>query len=376
MISHRIASFVAAFSLMIGAAGSEAAPVRTPFDPTKHGFQFVNSFKNDFIREFDIRTGGLCGGMVYSSLDYYLAKMPIPMQDYRPAVNTRLHDYIYNRQVHSIADNLDKWTEIGFNPLGARNSEFFKWGLQGYGGGRLQELREKIDRGTPVPLGMQEVGGGGPGNHQILAIGYDLGRYRGDLKDHQADLKIYVYDPNVPGQTRTLVPDIKGECYYYLEDSFCRWRTYFVDKKYKQHKPPAFPSSAPTPKDGLVRELILEIRTGGDDLRGGNDNVHATINFRTGAPQKELNINGRRRWIDNYMQTVSILLKRPVPVAEIARVDLTTTFGGGIGGDNWNIDSFKVTARGGGVNQILHQSSGTPLFRFTGDRQNFSVTTR
>ena len=52
----------------------------TRFDPAKHGFNFVNRFTNDFIREFDVRTSGLCGGMVYSALDYYIANKGIPKQ--------------------------------------------------------------------------------------------------------------------------------------------------------------------------------------------------------------------------------------------------------------------------------------------------------
>jgi len=119
--------------------------VSTGFDPKIHGFRFTNDFSNDVVPVADIRTGGLCGGMSYTALDYYFSHMAVPIQDYRPANRTPLQSYIYNREVDSLTSNLDKWSEVGFNPGGARNSEFFNWGLQGTNGGRLEELRSSLD---------------------------------------------------------------------------------------------------------------------------------------------------------------------------------------------------------------------------------------
>ena len=361
-----------------GTARAEAAPRRTSFDPEKHGFGFDNTFTNDFIREIDVRTGGLCGGMVYSALDYYLTKRAIPTQSYRPAVQTRLHDYIYNRQVTSLMENLDKWAEVGFNPFGARDSEFFNWGLQGFGGGRLQELRYEIDRGRPVPLGLQEYGDGSAGNHQVLAIGYDLGRYKGDLGAHREELKIFVYDPNFNGRTMTLVPDLGKQAYTYLERRNKRWRTYFVDKKYRPQEPPgSTPVPVKTAAGPVVRDLLLEIHTGGDDLRGGNDNVHVTVHYR-GKPSETIeNVNRGRRWIDNYTQTVPIPLRQRVAPEDIVTVVLTTTFSGGMGGDNWNVDRLRVIARGDGFDdREVYSASGTPLVRLTGERRTFRADLR
>lgn len=368
-------------SLGMGMLGSVfsvlAAPRFTGFTPQMHGFRFANTFENDFVREFNVRTGGLCGGMVYTALDYYLKRSRITTQDYRPAVQTPLHDYIYNRQVKSIADNVDKWaefTEAAGNIFGARNSEQFKWGLQGYGGGRLQELMEKIDRGTPVPLGLKDEGG--MGDHQVLAIGYDLGRYRGDLKGFESDLRIFVYDPNHPGVTMALMPDVAREVYIYQGSRDYSWRAYFVDKKYSPQTPPVVTAAASPATDGKVRELLLEIGTGGDDLRGGSDNLNVLIHARNRPPQNVPNINRGRRWIDNYVQTVSILLSEPVDPCDLTSLVLSTTFGGGIGGDNWNMNSLKVTAVGGRVNKLLYDGSGTPLYRFTGNRKTFSAALR
>lgn len=362
---------------MLSPSPATASAVRTRFDPATHGFQFGNTFRNDFVREFDIRTGGLCGGMVYTALDYFNAGRPAPRLSHRPAVQTTLHDYLYDRQVRSLASNLDKWAEIGFNPLGARNAEFFEWGLQGSRGGRIEELCAEIDRGCPVPLGLQSYGGGGPGNHQVLATGYDLGRYRGDLGAYKEDVQIFLYDPNVPNRTLTLVPDVENQAYCIKEKGRAhRWRTYFVDRKYRAHTPPdEAPSPAPA-SAGTVRELLVEIRTGDDDLRGGNDNLNLTVEVAGRPPQQIPNVNKGRRWIDNYAQTITVPLREPVRPEDIARVVLTTTSRGGMGGDNWNLAGLTVRARGEGVDRTLFSESGTPLFRFTGDHQTFAARTR
>ncbi len=354
-------------------AGAVASPRMTRFDPVRDGFKFVNTFDNDVVRELDIRTGGLCGGMVYSALDYYNAGMPIPPQDYKPAVNAPLHDYLYDRQVASLRENLDKWTELGFNPLGARNAEFFRWGLQGSNGGRLQELRARIDRGTPVPLGLWHYDGKPGGDHQVLAIGYDLGRYRGDLGQYQEDLRIFVYDPNHPGTTMTLVPDTARGGYRYLEHRDKMWLTYFVDAKYRARRPTVEAEAAPASAANRVTALLVHIGTGGDDLRGGNDNVDVILTYANGRTQTWRNVNGGRRWLDRYAQDISLALERPVALEQLKSITLKTRFGGGIGGDNWNVDALHVDAVMGNTRRNILYQDGTPLVRFTGQVHEYAA---
>jgi hypothetical protein len=339
--------------------------VMTSFSPATHGFKFSNSFQTEPIQ--NIRFGGLCGGMAYSALDYYNTRRAIPTQTFRPADGTPLFNYIYTRQTNSIADNIDKWTELFVNPFGWRTGEFFNWGLQGFKGGRLQELRASIDAGKPVPLGLFKNGDGGAGpHHQVLAIGYDMGRYRGDLGANKEDLKIYIYDSNFPNQTMTLVPKPASNCYYYIEDTRCVWQTYFVDKKYRTQTPPIIATPTPSSEE-MVSDVLLKIRTGGDDLRGGNDNVNMTIRFKSGASFTKNNINNGARWIDNYTQNVPIRLDRAVRLSDIASVTLTTTFGGGWNGDNWNMDMLCVMAAG----REIYNASGAPLSRFDGNNRPF-----
>jgi hypothetical protein len=343
------------------------------FDPAKNGFNFVNDFKNDFISALSITTGGLCGGMSYTALDYYFAHAGVPRQDFRPANGTVLQSYLYNRQVESIKSNLDKWSELGLNPGGARDSEFFNWGLQASKGGRLEELRSFLDNGTPVPLGLQ--GDGKTGTHQVVAIGYDLGRYKGDLGAFESDFKIFIYDPNHPNQTMTLVPDPANHIYHYQSGgSGETWRTYFVDKNYHAQRPPAI-SNPSYPKDGLLHEVVLQFLTGNDDLRGGS-RIDLTINSFDGTQQHVPNINLGARWLDHYTENAAIVLARPVPVSQIRSLVLTGATGfasGSMGGDNWDMDQVVVQAYATGARQQPPLKTAGP-FRFTGDHKELEIS--
>lgn len=340
--------------------------VSTGFDPNIHGFRFRNDFQNDVVPVADVRTGGLCGGMSYTALDYFFSHMATPIQDYRPANRTPLQSYIYNREVDSLASNLDKWAEVGFNPGGARNGEFFNWGLQGTNGGRLEELRSFIDRRTPVVIDLQDAGG--TGNHQVVAIGYNLGRYQGDLKDFKEDLKIFVYDPNYPKSVRTLIPDVAAQCYRYLEGGAERWRTYFVDKNYHTKTPPQA-SNPNYPNDGSVHELLMAFTTGEDDLRGGSE-VSMVVNLADGTQQRYQDINLNARWLPHYQETARIVLSKPVKPQDIRSIVLTGNFGGGSGGDNWDMQSLDLRQWAGTTSSSLKTVG---FNRFTGDQKQLTI---
>jgi len=345
----------------------------TGFRPNVNGFKFSNTFKVEVIN--DVRLSGFCGGMVYSALDYYKAKKPIPSQNYRPANGTTLYNYVWGRQRSSVIDNLDKWTELTVNPFGWRSSEFFNWGLQGFNGGRLQELKTEIDMGNPVPIGLFRGGNGGMNaHHQVLAIGYKGGRYKGDLGDYQEDLEISVYDPNFPNVIKILKANTAKQIYYYKDEpnnDRCQWVSYFVDRKYRGTQPPTITESSATTADGLVDELLLEITTGGDDLRGGNDNVSVSIQIKGQPTQNFSNINKGARWINNYTETVSLKLRKPVKKEDIISITFKTSFGGGIGGDNWNMNSVSLKTKTG---ESLVVKSGNPLVRFDGNNKPYTIT--
>jgi hypothetical protein len=307
--------------------------------------------------------------MTYAALDYWRRGLPVPNQTTVPATGSPLFNYLYSRQVQSILSNVDKWAELVVNPFGWRTDEFFNWGMQDFGGGRLQEIRQFIDAGQPVPLGLFKAGNAGIGpHHQVLAIGYDLGQYAGDLGAHQEDLKIFVADPNFPRQVQVLVPSPATHSYHYVDHADQVWLTYFVDANYQAQNPPAV--NNPDPPASMINQVALEITTGGDDLRGGDDNVNVVIAGTSFAPRSFLNINNSARWISNYPQAVLLPLNPPVPVGALTSLTLTTTFGGGISGDNWNVDRLRISAGG----TVLFDASGGPLVRFTGSNTPFFAT--
>ncbi|PHR57130.1 MAG: hypothetical protein COA47_12015 [Robiginitomaculum sp.] len=332
----------------------------TRFEPAVHGLAFGNTFRNNFVSELDIRTGGLCGGMVYTALDYYNANRPKPNWAYPPAEHEILRKFIYNRQVNSIESNVDKWTELTINPFGTRNTEFFNWGLQGGPGGRMTELKRAIDAGTPVPLGLRSCGSSCKGDHQVLATGYDFGRYKGDLGAYKTDMKIKLYDPNNPGRQMTLIADPSKKRYFLAEevDSVDNprkgWLSWFVDTNYQPQRPPSVGPDA-FANDGKIHALAIGIATGKDDLRGGNDNLNLTITLHNAPDITINNANRSKRWISGGEQWIRVPLDPPVTTGQIKSVNLEfSNYNSASRIDNWDIKNLNIRGIGNGINRQLY----------------------
>ncbi len=329
----------------------------TAFNPAVHGFKFANTFEGV---DASYRYGGLCGGMVYASLDYYNANIRIPQQTYAPSNRYPLQSFIYNRQANSaLESNADRWAELGLNPGGIRNNEFFGWGISMRNAGdRMNELKTMIDAGKPAPLGLfgsDEVARHGyykAGNHQVLAIGYDFGRYQGDQGAFLEDFKIFVYDPNYPGQIMTLRANASHKCFYYEDGNRDAWLTYFVNSKYNKVAPPTIANLDNN------RTLYAKIGTGHDNLRGGNDNLAITIVYRDGTKQNFPNINISATWVADYTEVVPLVLNRPINNnADIREIILDCSFGGGFDGENWDMKSIKITKSR--ESEVLFEQQGT-----------------
>ncbi len=357
-------------------AVSITTAVKSQFNPAQHGFKFVNTLATEMqiVGLNGPRINGYCSGMVYAALDYYNRGLAIPAQNFPPTTGSTLQRYIHDRQIQCWTGTLDNWSELFFNPFGWRTNEFFNWGLQGSNGGQLQNLKASIDAGKPIPLGLFKAGDGGVGPHHcVLAIGYDLGRYKGDLGQYKEDVKIFVYDPNYPNQTMTLRPNPASTNFSYAEAPHNSWMTYFADKDYNFASPPNIPTTI-MPADGMVRKLLIDFCTGGDDLRGGNDNVDVHVNYTDGTTDVYACVNNRQRWIGNNMEVVEIALRRPTQCRNLKSVTLKTTFGGGISGDNWNLDMLVITAVEGNSEARVYEKWGRPLVRFDGNNHPFVAT--
>jgi hypothetical protein len=145
---------------------------------------------------------------------------------------------------------------------------------------------------------------------------------------------------------------------------------------------------------GYVCSIEIEIGTGGDDLRGGNDSVDGWIlmPFGTSGPPTWLSLNdminsdglnGRRNWANWSSHTmVARLPDCSIRSDSIHGIRLQIRSIAGISTDNWNLQSIAVRWSGSayppGPGLTLPASgeffrSYEPrresyLFRFTGDR--------
>ena len=149
------------------------------FDPVDHGWRFVNSFRTGPLAY------GLCGGMVYGALDYWRADIAIPLDRTPPRTGSRLWRYLVRRQLDAMP--LAMLRRLAYymrlNDRGLRHITHGECWLV-----RHAEL--------PAPLvlirarRLRDV----TQNHQVLAVSAD-------------EDKLYLYDPNYPGQWAWLAWD-------------------------------------------------------------------------------------------------------------------------------------------------------------------------
>lgn len=332
------------------AQGRRAA--MTNFKPSVDGFHFNNTFTNDLVPRglrhtgLNIKTGGLCGGMVYAALDYYYAHKPIPNVDYRPATGTKLAHYIYQREVHSIESNLTEWINMRVKPGGSR-VHLFRRGLNGRQGGPLARLMGYVNRGTPVVLDLKGVKKTKTGDHQVLAIGYNLGRYRGNFGPYEGDVKIKIYNPNNHDHIDTLTPD-PAQHVWRDPQTGQTFRGFFVDTKYQPKTPPNFYYPV-YPHDNKIHELILKFEPGNKVLYGGHANLNLVIDLDHGV-QSRPNINRSARWLpcapsespQDCEQYARVLLRPAVKKEAIRKLILKDNFHSGINHDKWRMKHLEV----------------------------------
>lgn len=150
-------------------------------------------------------SGGVCGGMVFAAIDFFLDERPVPQE-----ATPELVQYFCRRL-------LDSWAL----PFGV--VKYYDWQrTPGHSrfwlGTRVQSgltrltileewprIRAEIDRGIPAPLGLVNVYSWSfsqmARNHQVLCYGYC---------ERDDRLEWHVYDPNWPGQTVILSLNISS----------------------------------------------------------------------------------------------------------------------------------------------------------------------
>jgi len=117
----------------------------------------------------------------------------------------------------------------------------------------------------------------------------------------------------------------------------------------------------------MPNNITAVLRTGTDDLRGGNDNLNLIVLLRDENRLRFDNVNDGSRWENNSLRIVRRELPDNLSFADILGLRLVTTFGGGISGDNWSLSALRVSAEIDGQSLALYGESGDPLARFTGE---------
>lgn len=177
------------------------------FRPSQHGFAFNNGWPDQPALTLptpfgDIGIGnaggGLCGGMVFAALDYFLAGKDAVAD--RPAAGDPLYKFIVSRLIDSwhvpagVAQYY-QWMSLpdGDHVIRLFNRQVIAERGLGWRTVRVQwpQIKKDLDRGLPVPIGVVTVASRNPKdlalNHQVLAVGY---------RAEGPHVTVQVYDPN------------------------------------------------------------------------------------------------------------------------------------------------------------------------------------
>ena len=145
---------------------------------------------------------GLCGGMCFAALGFYPAGIPIPRGQATgdpPAPGTRLHRYLWKRQMQSIVSDGARFMAwliwLNYAPPAWPFRGGTAW-LLARSKREWQKLEAALDDGEPVPIGLVRAAKNIYDNHQVLAIGYDV--------LDQTHVTLHLYDPNCPNIKSTI----------------------------------------------------------------------------------------------------------------------------------------------------------------------------
>jgi hypothetical protein len=134
----------------------------------------------------------------------------------------------------------------------------------------------------------------------------------------------------------------------------------------------------PTPVPNLAEtfdEIIFDIVTGGDDLRGDSTAV-ATVALPSGAQTFTLKAQNESGWGNNSDHVKSFHISGNAhPLSDFSNIVITLTSHNGFleTDDNWNIQSLAVTLNGSGSPVTYLSKSGNPLARLTGSSPSVTL---
>jgi hypothetical protein len=192
---------------MARAAGTGGAGGTGGFVPSRDGFAFTNSWPSAPAVTVPTPFGsigignaanGLCGGMVYGALDYWIAGQVPPRA--QPAPGTPLYEFIVRRLIDSwhVPAGIAEYYEWMNLPDGDVTVSLLGRSVviqRGIAWRTIEQqwplVRASIDAGLPAPLGIVTVHSANVAdlgqNHQVGAYAYSVSG---------AEVTVHVYDPN------------------------------------------------------------------------------------------------------------------------------------------------------------------------------------
>jgi hypothetical protein len=179
------------------------------FKPSRNGLHFANAFTQGPVFSIPvplfgaIRLGnaerGLCGGMVFTVLDLFTKNLPPPPDTEAPAPGTPFFKYLARRLLDSFNGprgvlKYMAWMCFPDDEGSYADPKNISWHTVNR---EWPAIKQDLDNDCLCPLGLIKVKSINPlklgVNHQVLAYGYNLAETTGDLR-------IWVYDPNCPGE--------------------------------------------------------------------------------------------------------------------------------------------------------------------------------
>jgi murein DD-endopeptidase MepM/ murein hydrolase activator NlpD len=218
--------------------------VQTPFSPLSEGFRFPNYFELKLPVKFKLPLAGtvdlndvvfgLCGGMCFAALDYYITKKyPLPEYTSPKEIDSRLLVYLCERQIDSlqlpVLIKIIDWMASGNDVLAGRMLK-----------NEIPRLRRMLDRKEPAVLCLIRTQGfANPTlNHQVLATGYEFDEDAGTIS-------ITLYDPNHPGEVPTITTRLNRKDFSIQQSTGETLRGFFLVPYRTQKAVPAPPEAGP-----------------------------------------------------------------------------------------------------------------------------------
>ena len=121
-------------------------------------------------------------------------------------------------------------------------------------------------------------------------------------------------------------------------------------------------------------QMRVYLTTGGDDLRGGGNTAHITVNYADGTTSPEYSLGGG--FANNSLNTKTITLPKDITDLSQVKNIMIRHNGSPRAGqpfdsyDNWDLGRLRVTFTIANKEWDFVNESGAPLVRFTGQLRN------